>query len=179
MKSGLELYDPEYIGFNYPTSRDGGDYEFSAYLAATDPAKQGNILDRAEALRKFLKKEFALISQDPAEYFGAEELEKAKAKLIDQNLLSEEVAGSFVTSSLTFWWSVATTDYFFGYEANCRKVNWADISSLIGRYLSSAPSAIEVRIRSDAYAAQVGAAEREKALGYTHIGPDNAFWWQK
>jgi zinc protease len=179
MKSGIGLYDPEYIGFSYPTARDGGNYQFSAYLVAQADAKQGNVLDRAEALRAFLKGEFALIAKDPSAYFGPDELEKAKTKLIDQNLLSEEVAASFVTESLTFWWSVATTDYFFGYEGNCRKVTWNDISDLIDRYLSSAPSAIEVRMRSDAYAADPTAAEREKALGYTEIGPDNAYWWQK
>jgi zinc protease len=179
MASGLGLYDPEYISFNYPTARDGGDYEFDAYLIARDPAKEGHILDRSEALRAFLKKEFALIAKDPAAYFGADQLDKAKAKLIDNNLLSQEVASSFVTDVLTFWWSVATADYFFGYEANCRKVSWADISDLITRYLGDSASAAEVRIRSDAYAADPGAADREKALGYSEIGADNAFWWQK
>jgi zinc protease len=178
MKSSLGLYDPEYIAFNYPTARDGGNYQFAAYFLASDPAKRGNILDRMEALRKLLKDEFAQIEKDPEAYFGAGELDKAKAKLIDQNLLSEEVASSFVTSSVTFWWSVATTDYFFGYEDNCRKVSWADISDLIKHYLAAAPSAAALRIRSDAYAADTAAAEREKALGYTEIGPDNAFWWQ-
>jgi zinc protease len=179
MKSGLGLYDPEYIGFNYPTDRDGGNYQFAAYLLVQDPAKQGNILDRAEALREVVKRELASIAKDPEAYFGKDELEKAKAKLIDQNLLSEEVASSFVTDSLTFWWSVATTDYFFGYEENCGKVSWADISSLIGGYLADAPSATEVRIRSESYASDPKAAEREKALGYSEIGADNAFWWQK
>jgi len=179
MKSGLGLYDPEYIGFNYPTSRDGGNYQFAAYLVSKGSGQDGNILDRSESLRKFLKDEFAVIARDPAAYFGADELEKAKAKLIDQNLLSEEVASSFIIQSLTFWWSVATTDYFFGYEGNCRKVSWADISSLIDRYLANAPSATALRIRADAYASDPSAAEREKALGYTEIGPDNAFWWQK
>ena len=121
----------------------------------------------------------AQIAKDPTAYFGAGELEKAKTKLIDQNILSEEVASSFVTQSLAFWWSVATTDYFYGYEGNCRKVGWADISSLIGAYLADAPSASAVRIRSEAYASDPSAADREKALGYTAIGPDNAFWWQK
>jgi zinc protease len=179
MKSGVGLYDPEYISFDYPTSRDGGDYRFAAYLVAQDPAKEGHILDRSEALRRVLGDEFALIAKDPAAYFGDDALEKAKAKLIDQNILSEEVASSFVTESLTFWWSVATTDYFFGYEDNCRKVAWPDISDLIGRYLTSAPSAAELRIRSDAYAADPAAADREKALGYSEIGSDNAFWWQR
>jgi zinc protease len=179
MRSGLGLYDPEYIGFNYPTARDGGNFQFAAYFVATDPAKEGNILDRSEALRKFLKDEFALIAKDPAAYFGAEALDKAKSKLIDQNLMSEEVASSFITRSLAFWWSVATTDYFYGYEGNCRKVGWVEISSLIERYLVGAPSAAALRIRSDAYASDPSAAEREKALGYSEIGPENAFWWQK
>jgi zinc protease len=179
MKSGLGLYDPEYIGFNYPTARDGGAFRFDAYFVANDPAKEGNILNRAEALRKVLKDEFALIARDPAAYFGAGELEKAKAKLIDQNLLSEEVASSFVTRSLVFWWSVATTDYFYGYEGNCSKVDWADISGVIERYLADAPSAAALRMRTDAYASDPNAAEREKALGYAEIGPDNAFWWQR
>ena len=179
MKSGVGLYDPDYIGFGYPTSRDGGEYEFSSYLVVRDPSKEGHVLDRAEALRKVLKDEFELIRKDPAAYFGADELEKAKTKLVDQNLLSEEVAGSFVTEALTFWWSVATTDYFFGYEGNCRKVSWADISDLVGRYLADSPSASELRIRADAYAADPLAADREKALGYTEVGPDNAFWWQR
>jgi zinc protease len=179
MKAGLDIYDPEYISFNYPTSRDGGDYQFAALLNAKGGEGELNILDRAEALKAAIKEEFASIKKDPAAYFGPGELEKAKAKLIDQNLLSQEVAGSFVTDSLTFWWSVATTDYFFGYDANCRKVSWADISDLIGRYLADAPSAAEVRIRSDAYAADPKAAERQEALGYSELGADNAFWWQK
>jgi zinc protease len=178
MKAGPGLYDPEYISFNYPTARDGGNYQFAALLAAKDAAKDGNILDRAEALRRLLKEEFALIAKDPAAYFGADELDKAKAKLIDQNLLSEEVARSFVTGSLTFWWSVATTDYFFGYEDNCHKVSWADISDLIGRYLADAPSASLVRMKAEDYGADPAAADREKALGYAEVGADNAFWWQ-
>jgi zinc protease len=179
IKANQGLYDPEYISFSYPTDRDGGSYQFVAYFLAQDPAKQGNILDRSEKLRSVIKDELGLIAKDPTAYFGQGELEKAKNKLIDQNLLSEEVASSFVTESLTFWWSVATTDYFFGYEDNCRKVSWSDISDLIERYLATAPSAALLRIRSDAYTADPSATEREKALGYTEIGPDNAFWWQK
>ena len=179
MASGIGLYDPEYIGFSYQTSRDGGDYQFGTYLVAKDPATEDNILDRTEALRGILKDEFALIAKDPKAYFGPGELEKAKAKLVDQNLLSQEVASHFVTGTLTFWWSVATADYFFGYADNCAKVTWADISSLIGRYLVSAPSAAELRMRTDAYAADPTAAERERALGYSRIDGDNAFWWQR
>jgi zinc protease len=174
MDSGIGLYDPEYIAFNYPTSRDGGTYQFSTFvLLGQNPA---DILDRSESLRAFLRSEFTQIARDPAAYFGEAELEKAKTKLIDQNLLSEEVASSFVTGVLTFWWSVAGADYYFDYEKNCSKVSWADISDLIRRYLETSDSACMVRLRSDAY---TSVRKRASELGYTEVGADNAFWWQK
>jgi zinc protease len=179
MASGLGLYDPEYIGFNYATARDGGAFEFGAYLVAAKGAREGNVLDRSEALRLVLKSEFAAIVADPAAYFGPKELEKAKAKLIDRKLLSQEVAGRFVTDSLSFWWSVATTDYFFGYAENCAKVTWADISRLVRRYLLDSGSAVEVRVRADTYASDPDSAGREKALGYSRLDGDKAFWWQR
>ena len=185
MDKGPGLYDPEYIGFNYPTSRDGGVYDFQTFLKLDDPSGGGSALDRSEKLRALLIDEFALIAKDPAAYFGAGELEKAKTKLIDQNLLSREVASSFVTDTLTFWWSVATTDYFFGYENNCRNVTYADIADLIRRYiLGSSPGqapavATELRLQSDAFAAEPGAVDQAKSLGYATVTADNAFWWQQ
>jgi zinc protease len=174
MESGLGLYDPEYISFSYPTARDGGNYQFSTFLLlGQDPS---GIIDRAEKLRALVVDQFARIADDPVSYFGEAELEKAKTKLIDQNLLSEEVASSFVTGVLTFWWSVAGADYYFDYEKNCSKVSWSDISDLIRRYLETADSACELRLRADAYSA---AQKRAAELGYTEVGPDNAFWWQK
>jgi zinc protease len=177
MDSGLGLYDPEYIGFGYPTARDGGNYQFSTFLLLGKDSS--DVLDRAEGLRKLIVDEFGLIAKDPAAYFGETELEKAKTKLIDQNLLSEEVASGFVTGVLTFWWSVASTDYYLDYEKNCGAVSWADISGLIARYFGAASSAAEVRLRADAYAASPAAAQRAAALGYAEVGADNAFWWQK
>jgi len=176
MDAGLGLYDPEYIGFGYPTARDGGNYQFAAFLLLGPDAS--DILERTEALREAVDAEFGLIAKDPAAYFGEAELTKAKTKLIDQNLLSEEVASLFVTGALTFWWSVAGADYYFDYEKDCQAVSWADISSLVERYFIGAGSASMVRLRADAYAASPLAAESAAELGYSEIGPDNAFWWQ-
>jgi zinc protease len=179
MEKGPGIYDPEYIDFGYPTSRDGGAFQFSAYLTAEESAAEGNILDRAKELREVLLDEFELIAKDPASYFAPGELEKAKAKLIDQNILAAEVASSFATGTLVFWWSVATTDYYFGYEENCSKVSYRDISDLIRSYLLDARAATAIRILSDAYASDPKAAEREAALEYESVGADNAFWWQE
>jgi hypothetical protein len=102
-----------------------------------------------------------------------------------------------VTDTLTFWWSTAGTDYFFDYEANCRKVTWEDISSLIRKYLigeasaasgtadsslaasARPPAATLVRLRSSTFSADPRMDSKIIELGYTRVTADNAFWWQK
>lgn len=178
MKKGPGLYDPKYISFGYPTERDGGAFDFGAFMLIQDPAKEGALLDRAEELRRTLRGEFETIAADPAAYFGEGELEKAKAKLIDNNILSAEVAGPFVSDTLAFWWSIATTDYYFGYEKSCRSVTWADVADLAKRYLLDASSAIGVRVNSAAFDADPAMGDRIKTLGYALVSGDDAFWWQ-
>ena len=179
MEKGPGLYDPEYISFGYPTERDGGEFSFGAFLALGDPAAGAPLLDRVEALRGVLADELAAIAADPAAYFGPGELEKAKAKLVDQNLLSEEVASSFVTGTLAFWWAVASTDYYSGYEAACRSVSWKEVADLARRYLVGTPQAASLRVAEAAFDAEPAMGERAKALGYELVTGDNAFWWQR
>jgi len=187
------LYDPEYIDFSYRTARDGGNYAFIAYMLVQKPKTEGPILDRVEDLRKAVLNEFAGIAADPQTYFGAAELEKAKTKLIDQNLFAMESAESFITETLTFWWSTATADYFFGYEDNCRQVSWADISRLLSDYLlggslgnfpgtvskSIPEEATLVRLRTSTAGSDLKMAEKIQELGYITATADNAFWWQR
>lgn len=173
------LYDPEYIDLMYPTSRDGGAFLFNTYMTVAKLEVEGPVLDRTEALRAAVIAELAQMAQDPAGYFGEAELEKAKTKLIDQNLFASEAADGFVTNILTFWWSVATTDYFFGYESACGAVGWDDIASLVRRYFLGTPAATLVRIRESTAASDTEMEARTAALGYVKAGPENAFWWQR
>lgn len=179
------LYDPEYIDFIYPTARDGGNYIFSTYMLIQKPAAEGPVLDRVEALRRAVLEEFALIAADPEAYFGKEEIEKAKTKLIDQNIFAMESAQGFVTDTLTFWWSTATADYFFGYEDNCRKVSWSDIAGLVTRYIIGSgaqpgpDAATLLRIRSSTAGSDLKMDAKMQEYGYLKAGADNAFWWQK
>jgi zinc protease len=178
------LYDPEYIDFSYPTARDGGNYVFNTYLTVQNPKVEGPVLDRVEELKGVVLDEFAKIAADPKGYFGPEELEKAKTKLIDQNLYAMESAEDFVTETLTFWWSTATAQYFFGYEENCRQVSWTDISRLLSDYLlgggNVAPAAATlIRLRSSTAGSDLRMADKIQELGYVKATADNAFWWQR
>jgi predicted Zn-dependent peptidase len=137
-----------------------------------------------ENLRKTVLGEFAQIAADPRAYFGDGALEEAKTKLVDQNIYALESAGSFVTDTLTFWWSTAGTDYFFNYEANCNKVTWDDISALIKKYLTGEEGqgsavATLVRLRTSTFGADPRMDAKISELGYTRVTAQNAFWWQQ
>ncbi|HWR10476.1 MAG TPA: pitrilysin family protein [Rectinemataceae bacterium] len=177
------LYDAEYIDFSYPTARDGGNFIFTTFMVIQDPAGEGAILDRTENLRAALLDEFALIAKNPEAYFGAEELEKAKIKLIDLNIYAMENAQSFITDTLTFWWSTATAEYYFAYEKNCGEVSWADIANLTTRYIvgeEKAPEAATLmRIRTSTLETDRNLDEKMLEHGYEKVNADNAFWWQK
>ena len=171
-----DLYDEEHISFGYPTQRDGGQFIFGT-LFTYDPKQPLDLLARQEALRTAVLAELKQIAADPAAYFGAAELELAKTKLSDQNLMGMETAAS-VLNNLNFWWATATTDYFFGYEKNCRAVSFDDIAKLIKIWILDQPAITAVRIRQDQFAADKTAAAQQKSLGYETISADNAYWWQ-
>ncbi|HOO02388.1 MAG TPA: pitrilysin family protein [Rectinema sp.] len=183
MRKVYGLYDAEYIDFVYPTSRDGGNYIFATLMLVQRPAEEEPVLQRVENLKSVVLDEFALIAKDPSAYFGGDEaLEEAKTKLVDQNIYALESSGSFVTDTLTFWWSTAGTEYFFDYEENCRKVSWEDISSLIERYLAgeSNPNvATLVRLRTSTLNSDPRMDAKISELGYSRLTAQNAFWWQK
>ena len=194
MRKVFGLYDASYIDFTYPTSRDGGNFIFSTYMLVQRPAAEEPVLQRVESLRATVMSEFAQIAKDPRAYFGEAALEEAKTKLVDQNIYALESAGSFVTDTLTFWWSTAGTDYFLNYETNCRAVTWNNISALIKKYLTGepkngqgdAPSAAAapavatlVRLRTSTLGADPRMDAMIQDLGYTRVTPNNAFWWQQ
>jgi zinc protease len=170
------LYDAEHIGFGYPTQRDGGQYIFSTFFLY-DPRQPADLLARQEALRAAVSDELKTVAADPAAYFGAAELELAKTKLADQNLMSMETAGS-VLGNLNFWWTTATTDYFFSYEKNCRQVGFDDISRLISTWILDKPSVTALRVRQDRLAADPTLSEQQKNFGYETVSADTAYWWQ-
>jgi len=170
------LYAPEYISLGYPTARDGGLFYFDTYMRIGD---YPSLPDRAETLRAALLEELALVAKDPVAYFGEAELAKAKRKLVDDNLYSMENPASFVTGTLVFWWAVASADYFFGYEANCAKVGFDDIASLIRRYFLGANSEVALRINAADARGDPGVAKALGSGGWEEITAANAFWWMR
>lgn len=170
------LYDPEHISFGYQTQRDGGQFEFNTFFLV-DPQAPRDTVARVEKLRQVFLDEMAAIAADPAGYFGAGELELAKTKLSDQSLLAMETPLSFL-NNITFWWTTATTDYYFNYEKNCRTVSFAEISALIKRWIVGHASVAGTRVLAASLEKDPTLAEQMARYGWERVDPAAAYWWQ-
>lgn len=171
-----DLYDPEHISFGYQTQRDGGQFEFNTFFVV-DPNHPSNVIKRVEDLRAVFLEEMKAIAKNPAAYFSAEELDLAKTKLSDQAIMGMETPISFL-NNITFWWTTANTDYYFNYEANCRKVSFKDISKLINDWIIDKPVISAVRVVKSIYEQDPTLAPQMKQFGWESIDPKTAYWWQ-
>jgi len=167
------LYDKDYTNAYYYTQRDGGQVIFSTYIftdAATAP-----VADRAKVHFKGLvaETEIPAMIKDAA-YFTAEDFRVVKQKLEDEQILSLETPEKFI-ETLSFWWSVASTDYFFGYVPNMKKVEPKDIAAYLTAYVARNVAVVSLRINPDDYYAEKASLE---AAGFVTVTPENAFWWE-
>ncbi len=71
---------------------------------------------------------------DQDDYFTDEQLETAKTMLAIQDAYSKESTSDFV-STLTYWWSSASLDYYTSYVENLQKVTRADIKAYVKNYI--------------------------------------------
>lgn len=166
------LYEKDYIGAYYYTQRDGGQISFYTYCFV-DPALP--LADRAaKAFRDAtVAGESASMGSEPA-YFSDDEFQIVKRKLEDERILSLETPEKFI-ETLSFWWAVASTDYFFNYVPEMRKVERKDIASFLSRYVLTAAPVIALRVNPTDFKAE---AESLSKAGFVTVDADAAFWWR-
>lgn len=92
--------------------------------------------------KKFQQAKSALFEElrylvDP-EYFTAEQIDYAKAKLAVREIYDWERPSTYV-QSVGFWWSVAGLDYYFNYQDNIKKVTREDLANFGKKYIQDAP----------------------------------------
>ncbi len=174
MKNVPDLYDKNYISAGYFTQRDGGQINFSTAfkLDPTKPAWERAQVHFKEQVRGV---EIEKMRNAPASYFSKEEFESVKTKLEDERIAELETADGFI-STLSFWWAVASADYFFGYLDNMKKVGPEDIRAFLFKYISKNLEIVSLRLSPDDF-------EREQKTaatrGFETISAENAFWWKK
>jgi len=167
------LYEKDYLGAYYYTQRDGGQVSFYAYCFV-DPAFP--LADRAKKAfaGEAIPRELAAIKDD-ASYFPGDDFSIVKVRLEDEQIFGLETPDHFI-ETLSFWWAVASADYFLGYAEAMRSVTTAHIGGFIDRYLLGAEPIVALRLHPADYAIEAASLA---AAGFSVITPDNAFWWKE
>ncbi|MBN2353152.1 MAG: insulinase family protein [Spirochaetales bacterium] len=164
------LYKKEATTVSYFTQRDGGVIYFRTLLKATSGH---NLAQTVLDAKKAVLEEMNLMASDP-HYFSEADFSLVKARLEDQLLVGRETADRFI-DTLSFWWSTASTDYYFGYIDNLRRVTNDDVAKFITAYLLTKKSVTGVRLNPSLYrTARYGFRKAR----FSEITPANAFWWQ-
>jgi len=166
------LYDKDYLGGYYYTQRDGGQVSFYSY-AFIDAAKP--LADRARTAFKdaVVEGEIKAMVTDPA-YFSDTDFAIVKQKMEDEQILNLETPEKFI-ETLSFWWSVASTDYFFNYVPNMKKVARTDIGAFLEKFVLANVEVVAVRINPTDFEAESASLT---AAGFTTVSPETAFWWK-
>lgn len=170
--TNLGIPAPNYTGGYYWTQKDGGQVIFWAYLLA----KPGQSLaQKAQQLKEKMRgTELTNMTRDGS-YFSAEEYELVKRLIEDQRTLELETVEGFL-GTLRFWWASASTDYFFGYVDNMRKVGFREISAFLDRYIHRNLEIVALRVNPSVYEAE---KKDFMSAGFETIDAENAFWWKK
>jgi zinc protease len=166
----LAIPSPEYISAGYYTQREGGEIYFQTLMLKPEQS----IAQRAQLFQNVVQTKIINgIIEDP-NYFKATEYQNVKQRLKDSDLYNTETASGFL-SNLRFWWTVASTEYYFGYNDRMSAVTSTDITNFATKYLKEKPALVTVLVNPAVYEAQ---KDEFEAAGFTTITADNAFWWK-
>ncbi len=165
------IYKKEATSASYYTQRDGGIVYFRTYLRML-PGQ--NLPKRVLEVKNVILEEMQLIASDP-EYFSEEDFALIKTRFEDQMLLNRETSEQF-TDSLSFFWSTASTAYYYGYLDNMKKVTRSAVASFVKEYVLSKKSVLGVMCNPAVWQAE---KSNFKKARFSEITPQNAFWWQE
>lgn len=76
---------------------------------------------------------------DADDYFTDEQLETSKIQLANQDKFGKEVTSNYA-HTLSFWWSSASLDYYFGYVDEIKKITRQDIKEYVRKYIKGQTS---------------------------------------
>lgn len=167
------LYDKDYLGGYYYTQRDGGQISFYSYCFV-DPSLP--LADRIQTAFQgaVVPGEIAAMASDPS-YFSDSEFAVVKQRLEDEQILNLETPEQFI-ETLSFWWAVASTEYFFDYVPNMKRMEQADIAAFLQTFVLANVPVLALRMNPADWKNE---ADSLAAAGFSTVSADTAFWWKE
>ncbi|HAP42979.1 MAG: hypothetical protein A2087_12505 [Spirochaetes bacterium GWD1_61_31] len=172
MRNVAGMYHKNYISAYYYTQRDGGLVSFGTYFR-TDATNNPLTAFAMQRYVPGVMAEVRRIVNEP-NYFSAEESAVVKNIMEDGNILSLEKPEAFI-ESFSFWWAVATADYYFGYVPNMQQIEHADIAAFLQQYVLDNVAIVSIRANPADVEADLANLQ---AAGFTVVTTENAFWWR-
>ena len=164
-----DLYHKDYISTHYWTQRDGGQIFFRTYMVASPDT---DVFATANAFYQAVMEENQEIINNP-DYFSDEDFSLVKQILEDETIIALENPTNFV-STMSFWWSTATTEYYFDYVPRMKQVTHADIKTYLQKYVMNTPAVVGVKMSPGTLN-----VEHAEAQSFAELNSGNAYWWRE
>lgn len=159
---------PDRVGMGYQTRRATSLVTFSAMLNGTDGL--------AKRVNKFLST-VRIVCMDLAS--GKEKIPRSvfKRALVraQNNDIIDGESPDAVKTSLRYWWTVASADYYYGYNKQLGRTKEKDVKSFLSRYIADKNALIIVAINSEAYEAE---KESMQKSSFKTLDKKDALWWE-
>jgi zinc protease len=118
--------------------------------------------DKVDACVTAIKAELGKLAAP--DYVSAEDLQRAVFGLQVQSVRARERSSDYA-HELTFWWTSAGLDYYFGYIENLSKVDQAAITHLIDTFMTGKPYVFGAMLSPELIGKGKDAAHFEQLLG--------------
>jgi len=163
------IYRKELISASYFTQRDGAFIYFQTVMLVI-PGQ--DTFKRVTQFKMAIIEEMTEIVNNP-NYFADRDFQVVKTRIEDYQLINMETAESFI-DNLSFWWSSATTEYYFNYIDNMYKTSYQDIKGFIEEYILSRKSITSIIMNPENFSNEKECFSNSE---FEEITKDNAFWW--
>ena len=167
----LQIPNAEYLGAGYKTTRRFGQMSFTGVVL--NPAD--SLTDRVDSFYETLTtKALPAVQNDKS--LESEKKRKILLQTINDSRAWEAETAESLLSVLSYYWCYAAKDYYMTYSDNLKKVQKADVDTLIENYVYNRNPLIMVYVNPAVYEQTKDAFDK---AGYVTVSADNAFWWGK
>ena len=167
----LMIPDTDYVYGGYLTTRANGHIDFGATVLS--PSE--NLTARVDSLLSQIQGSILPAMANDKALFSRAKIKEIARTLEDNDILHAQTATGLL-STLRFWWTCASPEYYYTYNTEIAKVKQKDVQKLLDNYITGKHPLVTVLVNPDVYEA----LKTEFAqAGYDVVTSENAFWWRQ
>lgn len=169
MAAGIGVSSPERVGMGYQTRRASSLVTFSAMVNGTD--------DLAQRVNKFLStvRDVCGNVASGKEKIPSSVFKRTLKREQDGDIIDSQMP-DVVKSSLRYWWTVESADYYYTYNKNLGRTKEKDVKAFLSCYINGKNALVIVSVNGADYKAE---EDKMQAANFKAVDKSNALWWEK